>query len=227
MAVTTTVENILDGAYGKSTQNQPNTIATEATELTALVTRLLRGLYSFAAEINPVAFSAQTPVTGVASAWARPEDAEAIVRIETAAGVEVVVVPYDDRFCEEPKPSLYEFGGNFIADAAQTAAPGATDVLTFWYSKRPDDPTPAGVAGVLDPDWQEDYNELLMLEVAIFLAMKDGRLDEAAALKQDRNVWAQRFGTYLQHQTSNLRRRFGHRKHVNVDSLLPMLTGGA
>lgn len=227
MAVTTTVQDILDGAYAKSTKNQPGTIANEATELTNLVTRLLRGLYNFAAEVNPIAFSETAAVVGVASQWERPESAEAIFRIEDAAFAEVIVVPYDDRLCEEPKPSLYEFGGLFTADAAQTAAPGATDTLTFWYSKRPDDPTPAGVTGVLDPDWQEDYNELLILEVAVFLALKDGRDGEAALLKQDRNAWATRFAAYLQHSTANLHRRFGHRRHVNVNSLLPLLTGGA
>lgn len=227
MAVTTTVQDILDGAYAKSTKNQPATIATESDELVNLVTRILRGLYAFAAEINPTAFSDTADVVGVGSVWARPEAAEAILRIETAANVEVVVVPFDDRLAADPKPSLYEWAGGFTADAAQTNAPGATDTLTFWFAKRPDDPSPFTTAGVLDPDWQEDYNELLMLEVAIYLALKDGRFDEVAVLKQDRNAWAQRFASYLQHATANLQRRFGHRRHVNVDSLLPMLTGGA
>jgi hypothetical protein len=227
MAVTTTVLNILDGAYAKSNKNQPATIATEATELTQLVLRILRGVYNFAAEVNPIHFSETAAVVGVGGQWERPESAEAIFRIETAAFAEVVVVPFDDRLCEEPLPSLYEFGGFFTADAAQTAAPGDTDTLTFWYSKRPDDPTPLDETGVLDPDWQEDYNELLILEVAIYLALKDGREGEVELLKVDRNVWAVRFASYLQHATSNLRRRYGHKKRVNVDTLLPMLTGGA
>ncbi len=227
MAVTTTVQDILDGAYAKSSKNQPGTIANEAVELTGLVTRLLRGLYNFAAEVNPIHFAETADVVGVASVWERPESAEAIIRIENDVFAEVIVVPYDDRLCEEPKPTVYEFGGDFFAFAGQTAPPGATDTLTFWYSKRPDDPAPGGVAGVLDSDWQEDYDELLILEVAIFLALKDGRGDEAAALKQDRNAWAQRFASYLTHSTANLHRRFGHRRHINVNTLLPMLTGGA
>lgn len=227
MAVTTTVQQLLDAAYAKSTKNRPGTIATEATELLQTVVRIIRGVYSFAAEVNPVHFSAKSAVIGVGSVWARPEPAEAILRIETAAGAEVAVVPFDDRLAADPKPSLYEFAGGFTADPGQTAAPGATDTLTFWFSKRPNDPTPFNLAGVIDPDWQEDYNELLILEIAIYLALKDGRFDEVEVLKLDRNVWAQRFGAYLQHATANLQRRFGHRKHVNVDSLLPMLTGGA
>lgn len=227
MAVTTTVQDILDGAYAKSTKNQPSTIATEATELLNQFIRMMRGIYAFAAEVNPVHFSATEAVVGVGSVWERPEAAEAILRIETVAGVEVVVVPYDDRLAADPKPSLYEFAGGFTADPNQAAPPGATDSLTFWYAKRPDDPTPLTLAGVLDPDWQEDFNELLILEMAIYLALKDGRMDEVEMLKVDRNAWASRFASYLQHATANLQRRFGHRRHVNVDTLLPMLTGGA
>lgn len=226
MAVTTTVQDLLDAAYAKSTKNQPGTIATEATELFNVVVRIIRGVYSFAAELNPTLFSATEDVTGVASVWARPEAAEAILRIETAAFVEVAVVPYDDRLCADPKPAVYEFAGGFRAVAGQTNPPGATDDLTFFYSKRPDDPNPADLTGVIDPDWQEDYNELLILEIAIYLALKDGRFDEVEALKVDRNAWATRFATYLLHATSNLQRRFGHRRHVNVETLLPMLTGG-
>lgn len=227
MAVTTAVQDLLDAAYAKSTKNRPGTIATEATELFNTVVRIIRGVYAFAADVNPAHFSDTAAVVGVASAWGRPEAAEAILRIETAAFAEVVVVPFDDRLAADPKPALYEFGGAFHAPSTQTSPPGATDTLTFWFSKRPDDPNPADLTGVIDPDWQEDFNELLILELAIYLALKDGRFDEVEALKVDRNVWAQRFASYLQHATANLQRRFGHRKRVNVDSLLPMLTGGA
>jgi hypothetical protein len=137
------------------------------------------------------------------------------------------VVPYDDRLAADPKPALYEFGGNFIVSPNQATPPGDTDVLTFWYSKRPDDPAPADLTGLLDPDWDEAYNDLLILEVAIYLAMKDGRSEELNILKGERNTWAQLFGAYLQHSTANIQRRFGHVKMVNVETLLPMLTGGA
>ncbi len=227
MAATTTVQDVLNGAYATSTKNQPSTIATEETELLAVVARKLAGIYAFAARINPIHFSASLDVTGVAGQWERPEAANAIFRIEDAAFAEVVVVPYDDRLAAEPKIALYEFGGLFTADPAQTNAPGDTDDLTFWFSKRPDDPDPDDLTGVLDPDWDDAYTDLLIFELAIYLSMKDGRVEEMAAFKQERNQWAQVFGSYLQHSTANLQRRFGHRKHVDVEALLPMLTGGA
>lgn len=227
MAATTTVQDILDGAYGTSTQNQPSTIATEATELLAVVKRKLAGIYGFAARINPIHFSDSLDVVGVAGQWERPEAANAIFRIEDSSGEEVVVVPYDDRLAAEPQIALYEFAGLFTADATQTNAPGDTDTLTFWFSKRPDDPSPDDLTGVLDPDWDDAYSDLLIFELAIYLALKDGRTEEVEALKVERNSLAQVFASYLQHSTANLQRRFGHQKVVDVETLLPMLTGGA
>lgn len=227
MAAVTTVQDILDGAYGASTQNQPSTIATEATELLAVVKRKIAGIYAFASRVNPIHFSDTLDVVGVASQWERPEAANAIFRIENASDVEVVVVPFDDRLAAEPEIAVYEFAGLFTASPGQTSPPGATDTLTFWYSKRPDDPNPDNLTGVLDPDWDDAYSDLLVFELAIYLALKDGRAEELAALKAERNQWAQVFASYLQHSTANLQRRFGHRKHVDIETLLPMLTGGA
>jgi len=227
MAATTTVQDILDGAYGTSTKNQPATIATEATELLAVVKRKFAGIYAFASRINPIHFSASLDVVGVASQWERPEAANAIFRIEDDSFAEVVVVPFDDRLAAEPEIALYEFAGLFTASPGQTSPPGATDTLTFWFSKSPDDPDPDTLAGVLDPDWDDAYSDLLIFELAIYLAMKDGRSGELEMLKAERNQWAQIFASYLQHSTANLQRRFGHRKHVDVETLLPMLTGGA
>jgi hypothetical protein len=227
MPATTTVQDVLDGAYGTSTKNQPDTIANEAVELLAVVKRKLAGIYAFASRINPIHFSASEDVTGVAGQWERPDAANAIFRIENAGFAEVVVVPFDDRLAAEPKPSLYEFSGFFTADALQTNPPGGTDVLTFWFSKRPDDPTPDNLTGVLDPDWDDAYTDLLIFELAIYLSLKDGRVEEVALFKEERNQWAQVFASFLQHSTANLQRRFGHKKMVDVETLLPMLTGGA
>ena len=226
MASTTSVQDILDGAFAQSSKNQPGNIADDEIELLGVVKRKLQGINAFAARVNPLHFALQDDVTGAAGIWERPEAANAIIRIETDAFVEVVVVPFDDRLAADPKPALYEFGGNFIVSPLQTNPPGDDDDLTFWYSKRPDDPDPFDLTGLLDPDWDDAYNDLLILEVAIYLAQKDGRSEEVNMLKGERNTWAQLFGQFLQHSTANIQRRFGHVKMVNVETLFPLLTGG-
>ena len=225
MAVTTTVQDILDGAFAKSTKNQPGTIATSGVELLEVVVRSLRGLYAFAARVNPIAFSAIDVVGEAAGFWERPELAQAIFRVEqNADNAEVAVVPFDDQQAEPSLLSVYEFNGGFNVITTPEGTP--TGDLDFWFAIRPDDPTPFDLTGVLDPKWIEDYNELLMLEVAIYLSQKDGRIEEIQGFSQTRNAWAQLYANFLQHGTANLRRRFGHAHVVNVDSLLPMLAGG-
>ena len=58
----TTVMQILEMAYAKSTQNNPGTIATESVELLGVVQRVLDGCYAVAARVNPIMFAEQAIV---------------------------------------------------------------------------------------------------------------------------------------------------------------------
>ena len=235
MAVTTTPRNIIDAAYAKSMKNKPGTIATESTELLQLVIRSLRGLYSVAARVNPTFFAEDNDITLATGAWARPETAESIYRIERVSGTtggtgnagdEVAVVPFDDKKAEEGMNAVYEFGQEFKT-AGNALDPTGGD-LKFYYAKRPTDP--ASLTATLDALWQESYNELLILETAIYLAMKDTRGDEIGNLKGERDVWAGLFIAFLEHCTANERRRFGHLHTIVTKRLIPLnalFAGGA
>jgi hypothetical protein len=235
MPVTTTPRDILLAAYAKSTKNKPGTIATESTELLQVVIRAQRGLYAFAARVNPTFFATYTDVTATSGAWARPQQAESIFRIERTnnttggtgtAGDEVVLVPFDDRKAESGLGAVYRIGQSFYP-AGNTPDPTGGD-LRFYYAKRPSDP--ADLNAALDALWTEQFNELLVLEVAIYLALKDGRGDEAAVLRADRDTWARLFIAFLEHSEANERRRFGHLRRFNTNTLLPigsLLAGGS
>jgi hypothetical protein len=225
MAVTTTVQDIVTGAMAKSKKNRPGDASVMATELARVVTRAHRGLYAFAARINPTYFATQLDVAFASGGWARPASAESIFRIEQA-GAEVVTVPFDDRGAEKGKPALYELGQLFRS--AGNALDPVSGTLTFFFSTRPADYT--ALATVLDALWVEAYNELLMLEVAVYLALQDGRTDEAGALKAERDRWAVLFAAHLEHATINQRRRFGMVRYVNSNNLVPigsLLAGGS
>ena len=234
MAVTTTPRMILTAAYSKSMKNKPGTIATESTELLQLVIRATRGLYAFAARINPTFFAESADVAFSAPGWARPQTAESVFRIEalgstvpaTAAGTEIVVVPFDDRTAESAMPGVYQIGQ--IYRSAGNAADPTGGSLRFFYSKRPTDP--ATLDATLDALWVEQFNELLSLEVAIYLATKDERAGELNALIGDRDRWAQMFVAFLEHETANERRRWGHIRRFNTNTLVPvgsLLAGGS
>lgn len=226
MAVTTTVQQILDGAYTRSSKNRPGILMTDATEGLQLVIRSLRGLYAYAARVNPTYFGAQTVVAFVSPGWRRPELAESIYRIETPAFVEVAVVPFDDRQAEPSMPAVYAFA-QIYRPASVNAPDPQSGNLVFWHARRPTDP--ANLAATLDADWAEAYNELLMLEVAIYLALKDGRLDELAALRAERDSWATLFTAFLEHETANLRARWNLVRRFTTNTLVPirsLLAGG-
>jgi len=140
----------------------------------------------------------------------------------TVTDQEVVVVPENDRGAESGLPAVYRKGKTFYA-AGNTYDPVETalgDSLTFWYSKRPDDP--ASVDGVVDLSWEEAYNELVILEIALYLSNKDGRNEEMAQLASERDEWLRLFIMFLEHETSNERRRYGHLRRFNTQSLVPL-----
>lgn len=217
-----TVQQVLTAAYAKSTKNRPGAIGTEATELVAVVGRALQGLFALGARVNPAFFGASAAVAYAAPGWARPADAEAVLRIESSAGQEVVVVPLEDRQAELGKPAVYQLGQ--VYRGAGNALDPTSGTLTFYYARRAQ--VPAALADPLDPLWPEAYLELLVLEVASALALKDGRLDEVQALAAERNMWLARFVAFLEHESRVVSRSYGQVQHVPLAALVPLLQGG-
>lgn len=226
MAVTTTALDILIGAYARSSKNTPGTIATEATELLTLVWRAMAGLYAFAARLNPTFFADATDVAFSGTGWLRPAAAESVFRIEDASGHEIIVVPLDDRQADVGLPAVYRWGQ--VYRSAGNATDPTAGSLRFFYATRPA-PLPT-LTDPLDALWTESYNALLIDEVAIYLALKDGRLEELDALTGSRDRWAQLFAAFLEHETANERRRFGTVRRIATNTLVPigsLLAGGS
>lgn len=231
MAVTTTPRSIIEAAYAKSLKNKAGTIATEGTELLQLVIRIFRSLYAGAARINPLFFSESPSVAFAGSGWARPEGAQLIYRLEAgngsgfAVGTEVIVVPFDQRNAEPGKPAVYRLGQVYRpASGSATVAPISPQAgsLTFFYSKRPT--TPATLDTTVDPLWIEDFNEIPILRVARFLAMKDGRAEEVGAIESELNDWVTQFIAFLEHETVGEIRNYGHVWRFNAPSLIPVVS---
>lgn len=223
MPVTTTPQDIITAARLRSIKP---TSATDATELKEVVVRALRGIYSVAARVNPFFFGDTETVVFGSGGWARPANSESIVRVEleTEGGAEVAVTELDDKLAEAGMPSVYRFAQKYRT-VGRANDPEAADDLVFWFAKIPD--TPANIAAPLDQTWVEHFNELLILETAIYLALKDRRFDEVGELKPARNDWARLFIQFLEHETVTISRRFGQFNRYTVADLLPMLAGGA
>jgi hypothetical protein len=222
----TTPRQILHAAYAKSKKNQPGQIAAEQTELLEVVIRATRGLFAFGARINPTYFGASSSVVSSGGGWPRPSGAEVIFKIEqTISKADVAVVPFDDRQAAGIlDPAVYRYGQKYWIAVTN---PLISLDLTFFYSKRPSDP--ANLDANLDALWTDQFNELLVLEVAIYLAIKDNRQEELAALAAQRDSWALLFAAHLEHETWGEIRRWGHQRLFNTEALVPtrlLLAGG-
>lgn len=203
MPVTTTVQNILDWAYAKSLKNQPGFIATESAELLEQFNRVMRALYSIAASHNPTFFGVKATLTEASLTWPIPEDAESVYWLEQG-GAEVIVVPIWDKSADPSKLTVFSTGR--VLEAAGVNDPAASD-LDCWYSKRADVET--SLSDTLDATWDESFNELVVLELALYLSVKDGREEEYAGLIAMRDRELARFVARLRHEYANLRSKFG------------------
>ncbi len=205
----TTIQTWLDAAYGKSLKNRPGEIATNATELYNVGVRILRGLFAIGARINPGFYGGSSTVGFASPGWARPTGAESIDYIESAPGVEVVVVDSLQRDAEPGTPAVYAWGQVYRPASAAAINPQAGN-LTFFYSRVA--PAPATITDVIDSQWPEQFNELPQLEIALYLANKDGRADEVPGYTADRDRWLTLYVAFLEHETGNVRRRYATRR---------------
>src|SRR5690606_34955103 len=87
--------------------------------LVNVVNRAQQALFQFAARVNPLYFAGESVVSQVSGGWARPANAESVLRIEgmgssqtvpTIFG-EVLLAPFDDRASLDGTPSVYRRGG--------------------------------------------------------------------------------------------------------------------
>lgn len=231
----TTVRQIIDAAYATSKKNQPGAIASETGELLEMVNRSLRGFFAEGARHNRKFFGRRIEVefnAGASGGWQRPEGAESVVRIEAgddvkdgagstiSAGTQIVEVPFDQRNAEPGKPCIYSYGQVYYS-AGNERDPAEGDLI-FFCSMRPALLTALeGVEGTLDPLWPEQFNQLLILDVARYLAVKDGgREDEVAAFAAEYEREHQRYIEFLQHESTTEVKSWGHFNRINPPSIV-------
>lgn len=222
----TTYGDIITAGHGYSSKSRPDQIATKATELLALASRAVRGIYAVASRVNPEYFGnvVSQAYVGVVTGWPRPSQAQTVFHIEVGVGgPECAVVPLTDRTAELSRPAVYHLGKVYRI-AGSTLGPLTSDALAFYYSKLPAKPT--ALTDVIDSTWEEAFDNFLAIEVGMYLAIKDGRLDEFNALSADRAKEAQLFIDFLSMATPTTSSRFGQPRRVALPSLLPLLAGG-
>lgn len=206
----TTALTIIEAAYARSTFNDPDKLATPL-ELVAVLDRRVKNLFSHAARINPFYFATTTTKTYSAPGWARPSDAEMIIKVENnSSGAEINVVPFEDKQADFA-PRVYELG-QVYRTVGLTDDPTTGDTLKFYYAKRPDSLTVA--SSTIDALWPEQFNDLLVLHIAKYLATKDARPEDVALLAAEEAALLETFSRHLAHENYAMKARFGHRARM-------------
>ncbi len=199
-----TTTDIVTQALPASLKNRP-IAASDHTEYRLLLGRLLRKYVALGAKANPDYFGVLTQVVGAAGVWTRPANTESVYRIEDATKEEVIVVPVEDRIANYGKPRLYRLGRTYRT-VGEAGDPGATDTLDFYCIMAA--AVPASMDAALDAMWPTAYDPLLVADVALYLAVKDGRQEEVAGLTHERDGWLAQYLEHLEHETANEERRF-------------------
>ena len=215
MAVTTTPRDILEAAYATSLQNQPGIIAEEESELLAVVNRKLKAIYTMSIGVDPTYFADSLSVAEASGEWIEPEAAASIFYMEQDSdGAEVVPVLIEEQDADPTKLAVYAVGRTLYASATNPP----TGNVTLYYTVEPADAADLNTA--LDATWDEAHNELLIAEVALFLAVKDGRPEEYEGLVLDRNLALNRMLAKLVSHYQTLRTKYPMRREINVQAFV-------
>lgn len=225
----TTPRDIILQSIGFSTKNRPEDVDAKLDELFDVQMRAMKGLYLFAARINPEFFGdslTQPYNAAVPGWWNRPPNALSIWRIENSAGDEVIVVPRAQLKADVGRPAVWRNGQKYFG--AGNPLDPTNGTLTFFYSARPVKPASADTA--FDGTWPTDFDPLLVNETAIYMAIQDGRTDEAARIQADRDKWAMTFATFLEIEQTNVVYMYGNSRNYNlpelIQSILATVPGG-
>lgn len=171
-----TVQQIIEAGYIRSTRNTPGVTAQDP-ELIGFLNRVYAAYFLLMAKASPDRFRSELPVAlaGAPAAAAIPATVRDIVYAEDATGAEVSVVPREEAGRSWHLAPCLIWIGSSVRSRAQTGDPvaGATITLLVLLAAS----TLTALTDTLDARFTDEYLELLILEIAVYLAIKDPNRD--------------------------------------------------
>lgn len=224
-----TPREILAQAYARSKANMGASEIDEDTEGLAAVQGALNRLYTLTARIKKEYFMVRAEIAMQNGKWALPGNVERVDKVLLADGTEVARVPWDNRkLYAGRKPAVY-FMGRAYHPAGNVGDPVSGNLILV-YSRTPlsvtlDQSLADDEASPYMAIWPAQHDGLLVDECAVYLALKDRRIDgEFTALKDDRNTKALLFIAHLDHVNAGEERRVGGVDRVIGTSLPDILS---
>lgn len=226
-----TPNDVITSAFGRSTKNTRGKLATDATELLRIVNQSFRYWWAFGCRINWPYFGAELDVApdddgeeppAPIRQWTRPVTAEAVafVKMPLIGGErqDVAIVPLNEPMTDG-RPALYRIGTKYKpADGADE--PTAARTLTFFFARKA--PIAAAADDDFDAAWPREYSDLLAIDVAGYLATKDGRAEELAGLGAERDKLMDAFRMFLEHEQMNVEQRFWNARLPAITPMTPV-----
>lgn len=183
-----TVQELIEAAYVRSTANDPGKLAQDA-ELIGHLNRTYQGYFALMSAALPDANAAETSLTclGTPATATLPADVIDLLRVETAAGVKVALIPVVEKDrAWHLAPAMYRVGRSLVSRGlANDPAPGTS--LTLFHLDAPAALTARG--DTLDDRWPVRFDQLLVVDLALYLATKD---EGGRAASEIQNLQAER-----------------------------------
>jgi len=173
----TTAQQLIESAYSRSTGNDPGKLAGDA-ELIAYLNRRYQLRFALLAAASGDNMLAKTSLVlaGAPAAAALPADLIDVIRIENSAGAKVHIVPSDEKDRSwHSTPAVFRQGLSLVS-LMRSADPGIASVLTLFYLDAPTALTL--LASALDARYPARFENLLTIDLAIYLSTKDDGRDE-------------------------------------------------
>jgi hypothetical protein len=181
-----TVQQIIDRAFAKSSASRPNTQAAPQ-ELVDVIGQCLLETALMLSRECPDILGAIATANFSGTGWPRPADAIRVLRLRADAGTiaapsiavlaPITVVPFDDPLVAAGEPCLMEFGQAFVP-TGQAVDPSAGSIQVMYARLFA---MPATINDVIDALFPSMFDPVLHFHVAAFLATKDKRSEDAQA----------------------------------------------
>jgi len=175
------VQQLLEAAYSRSTANDPGKLATDG-ELMPVLNRIYQTLYALKAVSAPEQHTAAANIVLAAGIGTLPTDMIDIRRIEglggvVAAGLKINVIPVEEKDRGwHLAPRMYRQGNSIISPVG-TGDPAVSDTVKLFHLDAP--ATLSALATTLDVRYPVRFEELLVVELAMYLSTKDATRDAA------------------------------------------------
>lgn len=190
-------QQLIEAAYSRSTANDPGKLATDG-ELLGVANRIYQLLYALKAVSAPEQHTTSGNIVLASSIGAIPVDTIDIRLVEgvsgvVSAGTKINVIPVEEKHRTwHLAPRMYRQGNSLIS-LAGSGDPGAADTVKLFYIDAP--ATLSALSTTLDVRYPVRFEELIIVELAMYLSTKDANRDAAefGKLSSYRNMQLEAF----------------------------------